>query len=396
MTQYGVRVQKGMTADSVEEALAVGKKLKDEGAFELVVKSQIHAGGRGKGYFKETGFKGGVKISEDPAKIAEYTGEMLGKHLITKQTPPEGQMVRKVLVHEGLQFDEEKYFAIVMDRDTRGPMLLVSPQGGMDIEEVAEKTPEALKKIPIDFTAGINDEQATEAANFVGLNKTPEILSDSVQQIKNLYKMFTALDATQVEINPLVLAKNGKVYCVDSKINFDDNAAFRQKDIFAQRDTSMEDPREVAASKFNLNYIGLDGNIGCLVNGAGLAMATMDIIQLYGGSPANFLDVGGSASAKQVWYYFWHLSPRLNDFFFSHVPHFFNLFSFLPYNSSLHHLHPLYNTHSYSIIPNHDMKTTIPTIQHKKQSPKHDFFQFSSSSLPHTGWRSFQDLDLWP
>eukprot|EP00461_Guttulinopsis_vulgaris_P001061 UN01061 len=229
MNQYDVRVQKGATADSPEEAVEVAKKLKAEGAFELVIKSQIHAGGRGKGYFKETGFKGGVKISEDPVKIGEYAGEMLGKHLITKQTPPEGQMVKKVLVHEGLQFSEEKYFAIVMDRAAKGPMMLVSPQGGMDIEEVAEKHPDALKHIPIDFVEGITDAQATEAAEFVGLNKTPEILADSVQQIKNLYKMFAALDATQVEINPLVLATNNKVYCVDSKINFDDNAAFRTK-----------------------------------------------------------------------------------------------------------------------------------------------------------------------
>jgi succinyl-CoA synthetase beta subunit len=302
MANYGVRVQRGYVAESPEEAVEKSKQLLSEGASELVIKSQIHAGGRGKGVFRETGFKGGVKITSDPNKVGEFAKEMLGNHLITKQTPPEGQKVRKVLVHEGLQFGgaDEKYFAIVMDRNTKGPALLVSPQGGVDIEEVAESNPNAIKKIPINFTEGITDAQAVEAASFLGFDADQSLLADGAEQIKGLYKLFAAVDATQVEINPLVKASNGKIYCIDSKINFDDNAAFRQKAIFAQRDTSMEDPRDVQASEYGLNYVGLDGNIGCLVNGAGLAMATLDVIKLHGGNAANFLDVGGGATAQMV------------------------------------------------------------------------------------------------
>lgn len=298
MNKYNVRVQRGIMAESAEAAKAAADQLLATGAKELVIKSQIHAGGRGKGYFPETGFKGGVHISTDPSKIGQLAKEMLGHALVTKQTPPEGQMVKKVLVHEGISFSEEKYFAIVMDRAFNGPVMVVSKQGGMDIEEVAEKDPNALVMVPIDIIAGVQDADVEKAADALGF--TGDKKADAMVQMKNLYNLFAELDATQVEINPFVLATDGKIYCVDSKINFDDNAAFRHKDIFALRDTSMEDPREVAAAEYNLNYIGLDGNIGCLVNGAGLAMATMDIIQLHGGSPANFLDVGGSANAKQV------------------------------------------------------------------------------------------------
>lgn len=285
-------------AETAEAAEAAAKQLKDTGAAELVIKSQIHAGGRGKGHFPATGFKGGVHLSTDPVAVGKFAKEMLGHALVTKQTPPEGQMVKKVLVHEGINFSAEKYFAIIMDRAFRGPVIVVSPQGGMDIEEVAEKDPNALKMIPIDIVEGITDAQVAQAADFLGF--TGDIKVDAMQQMKNMYQLFLGLDATQVEINPFVVATNNKIYCVDAKINFDDNAAFRQKDVFALRDTSMEDPREVAASEFNLNYVGLDGNIGCMVNGAGLAMATMDIIKLNGGWPANFLDVGGGATAKQV------------------------------------------------------------------------------------------------
>ena len=267
------------------------------GAVELVVKSQIHAGGRGKGHFPATGFKGGVHITQSPEAIADVTRKMLGNFLVTEQPPPEGQLVQEVLVDEGLTFNSEKYFAIVMDRANGGPVLIVSPEGGMDIEEVAATKPEAIHVIPVDIMEGIKDEQVAKAADVLGFKDA--IKTDAMEQFKNLYKMFIALDATQIEINPFVVA-NGKCYCVDAKINFDDNAAFRQKEVFALRDTTMEDPREVAASLFNLNYVGLDGNIGCMVNGAGLAMATMDVIKLYGGAPANFLDVGGGASAKQV------------------------------------------------------------------------------------------------
>jgi len=298
MNKFNVRVQRGIMAETADAAEEAAKELRRTGAEELVIKAQIHAGGRGKGYFKETGFKGGVQLSTDPAKIKEYAKEMLGKHLVTKQTPPGGQPVQKVLVHESISFKQEKYFAIVLDRSYGGPVMVVSPQGGMDIEEVAEKDPNAIHMIPIDIMEGIKDEQVEKAATLLGFEGS--VKEDAKVQMKNLYEIFRKCDATQVEINPFVLADNGKIYCVDAKINFDDNAAFRQKDIFAQRDFSMEDPREVAAAKYNLNYIGLDGNIGCMVNGAGLAMATMDIIKLNGGEPANFLDVGGGANAKQV------------------------------------------------------------------------------------------------
>ncbi len=298
MNKFNVRVQRGIMADSAEKAEAAGKQLMETGAKELVIKAQIHAGGRGKGHFAETGFKGGVQLSKDPVKIGQFAKNMLGYSLVTKQTPPEGQKVQKVLVHESINFTEEKYFAIVMDRSYGGPVLVVSKQGGMDIEEVAEKDPNAIVMIPVDIVEGIKDAQVEKAA--VALGFEGKVKEDAKEQMKNLYSIFRKTDATQVEINPLVLADNGKIYCVDAKINFDDNAAFRQKDIYAQRDFTMEDPREVAASEYNLNYIGLDGNIGCMVNGAGLAMATMDIIKLNGGSPANFLDVGGGANAKQV------------------------------------------------------------------------------------------------
>ena len=298
MSKFDVRVQRGIMADSAEGAAAAGKQLLATGAKELVIKAQIHAGGRGKGSFPATGFKGGVHLSTDANKIGELAGKMLGNSLVTKQTPPEGQQVKKVLVHESINFTAEKYFAIVMDRAYGGPVLVVSKQGGMDIEEVAEKDPNAIVMVPVDIKEGITDAQVEKAAVALGFEGS--VKADAKQQMKNLYSLFIKSDATQVEINPFVLADNGKIYCVDAKINFDDNASFRQKEIYALRDTSMEDPREVAAAEFNLNYVGLDGNIGCMVNGAGLAMATMDIIKLNGGSPANFLDVGGGANAKQV------------------------------------------------------------------------------------------------
>lgn len=298
MAKYNIRVQRGIMAETPEAAVEAGKELKNTGAEELVIKAQIHAGGRGKGHFLETGFKGGVKLSTDPKEIGKYAKEFLGHSLVTKQTPPEGQKVLKVLVHESINFSAEKYFAIVMDRTYGGPVLVVSKEGGMDIEEVAEKDANAIHMIPVDIVEGIKDEQVEKAATLLGFEG--DVKKDAMQQMKNLYELFRKCDATQVEINPFVLATNGKIYCVDAKINFDDNAAFRQKEIFALRDTTMEDPREVAASEYNLNYIGLDGDIGCMVNGAGLAMATMDIIKLNGGSPANFLDVGGGANAKQV------------------------------------------------------------------------------------------------
>jgi len=300
MNKFGVRVQKGQMAANVAEVKAVSERLVKENAKELVLKAQIHAGGRGKGHFSN-GFKGGVQIRTGANRAEEITNvskHFFGANLVTKQTGPEGQLCQKVLVHEGVSFDRELYFAILMDRKFNGPVIVASQQGGMDIEEVAEKNPNAIFTEPIDIVAGLKDEQTAKIAQQLGFSGA--VAKDAQEQMKRLYKMFIATDATQIEINPLVETKDGKVYSVDAKINFDENASFRQKDLFAQRDTTMEDSREVAAAEHNLNYIGLSGNIGCLVNGAGLAMSTMDIIQLHGGSPANFLDVGGGATEKQV------------------------------------------------------------------------------------------------
>lgn len=297
MADFNVRVQRGKVANSAAEAREVADWLKETGAAELVLKAQIHAGGRGKGHFN-TGYKGGVKITESAADVEEAASNMLGNYLITKQTGPEGQLTNKVLVHEGINFNKEFYFAILMDRAYGGPVVVYSPQGGMDIEEVAESNPEAIFTEPVDIELGIQDHQTEKIARRLGFEGA--VLADAQEQMKNLYKLFIGLDSTQVEINPFVVTNDGLVYCVDAKIGFDDNAQFRQKEAFSMRDTSMEDERDVKASEFGLNYIGLDGNIGCMVNGAGLAMATMDIIKLHGGDPANFLDVGGGANEKQV------------------------------------------------------------------------------------------------
>lgn len=223
---------------------------------------------------------------------------MIGHNLITKQTGPEGVPVKTVMVAEALDIAREVYFAILMDRASGGPVLVASPQGGMDIEAVAEETPELIFKVPIDINKGVQPEQTRKLAEQLGF-KGPNVNTAS-EQMQRLYKLFMGVDATMVEINPFGETPTGEVVAFDAKINFDDNAEFRQKDIFAQRDFEMEDPREAEAAKYNLNYIGMDGNIGCLVNGAGLAMATMDIIKLRGGSPANFLDVGGGATETAV------------------------------------------------------------------------------------------------
>jgi len=293
MTKHGVNCQRFVVASSKEEAQKEIGKLQP--VDEYVIKAQIHAGGRGKGTF-DNGFKGGVHLTTDPSKAAELTQQMLGHKLVTKQTTKEGVLVNKVMIAESLNFKKEFYFAILMDRGTQGPVVVASPQGGMDIEEVAEKTPDLIFKEPVDFHKGLLPEQAHKLAGKLGFKD----LQGASEQMQKLYKMFIATDATQIEINPFVETDKGKVYCVDAKINIDDNAGFRQKDMFDNRDTSEDDPREVAASKFDLNYIGMDGSIGCMVNGAGLAMATMDIIKLYNGSPANFLDVGGGAKASQI------------------------------------------------------------------------------------------------
>lgn len=256
------------------------------------------AGGRGKGTFSN-GFKGGVHLVKNDEEAFEAAQKMIGFHLHTKQTGPEGKICKKVFVVEGVQIERMFYAAILLDRKSKGPLLVVSTEGGVEIEQVASTNPSSILTFPIDIEAGLTEEQALNIASTLGISQeSPK--KETAQLFVNLFRIFTEKDATLIEINPFVLTPDQKVFCVDAKFTFDDNAAFRQRELFALRDTSQEDAREVEASKFDLNYIGLEGNIGCLVNGAGLAMATMDLIKLNGGEPANFLDVGGSASAEQV------------------------------------------------------------------------------------------------
>ena len=298
MEKFGVQVQRGQSATSAEAARRVAEEILSEAPdAELVVKAQIHAGGRGKGHFL-SGFKGGVHLTTSAAEVEAMAAAMLGERLVTKQTGPEGQLCSTVLVNHGINIVDEKYFAILMDRAHGGPVIVASTEGGMDIEEVAERDPGAIITEPVDIRHGVTDAAAARVAAALGLGGALE--AQAVANIKGLYALFAATDATQVEINPLAVSDDGRVYAVDAKLNFDDNAAYRQRDIFALRDKSMEDVRDVAAEEAGLNYIGLDGSIGCMVNGAGLAMATMDIIQQKGGSPANFLDVGGGATKEQV------------------------------------------------------------------------------------------------
>ncbi|XP_078732753.1 succinate--CoA ligase [GDP-forming] subunit beta, mitochondrial [Lampetra fluviatilis] len=295
MAEYGVTVQRFDVAGSAEEALDVAKKLK---ARELVLKAQILAGGRGKGSFS-SGLKGGVHLTKDPQVVKDLSAKMLGFNLVTKQTPKEGVCVSKVMIAEALDISRETYLAILMDRTFNGPVLVGSPCGGMDIEEVAKNNPELIFKEAIDIVEGIKDQQALQMAKNLGFKGKLE--KQAAEQIKKLYKLFLSVDATQVEINPFGETPDGQVVCFDAKINFDDNADYRQKKIFAMGDISESDPIEVEAEKHNLKYIGLDGNIACFVNGAGLAMATCDIIDLHGGKPANFLDLGGGVQENQVY-----------------------------------------------------------------------------------------------
>ncbi|XP_050390647.1 succinate--CoA ligase [GDP-forming] subunit beta, mitochondrial [Patella vulgata] len=295
MAENGINVQRFQVASSPGDALEISEKLNVD---EYVIKAQILAGGRGKGTFSN-GFQGGVHLTKDKRKVNEFVDKMLGQTLVTKQTPKDGVKVSKVMVAEALDIERETYFAILMDRKYNGPVMVGSPEGGMDIEEVAEKRPEAIFTDPIDILTGVTHEQALKMASNLGFVGDKQ--KEAAAQILNLYKLFVKVDATQVEINPFGETDTGRVVCFDAKINFDDNAAFRQTEVFAMDDMAESDPREVEAAKSNLNYIGLDGNIACLVNGAGLAMATMDIIKLHGGSPANFLDVGGNVTEKQVY-----------------------------------------------------------------------------------------------
>ncbi|XP_043238347.1 succinate--CoA ligase [GDP-forming] subunit beta, mitochondrial-like [Amphibalanus amphitrite] len=294
LDKHGVTVQKFKMAESAEQAKEAVKTFTPA---EYVIKAQILAGGRGKGTF-DNGFKGGVHLTKQAGDVPMLVSSMAGHRLVTKQTPKDGIMVRKVMVAESVDILRETYFCILMDREYNGPVVIASPDGGVDIEEVAEKTPERLRTVPIDIHEGMTEETARDLAAF--LNFHGELQDKAAAEIQALYRLFLAVDATQVEINPLIETPQGQVVAVDAKIQFDDNAAFRQKEIFAMEDSSESDPREVEAAKHNLNYIGMDGNIGCLVNGAGLAMATMDIIKLHGGEPANFLDCGGGVQEEQV------------------------------------------------------------------------------------------------
>ncbi|MDP4727282.1 MAG: ADP-forming succinate--CoA ligase subunit beta [Desulfobacterales bacterium] len=285
--KFGVPVPEGGVAFSTSEAKGVAEKL---GSFPVVVKAQIHAGGRGKG--------GGVKLAKSMEDVGVFADQIIGMTLVTHQTGPEGRLVKKVLVEQGLNIAKELYLSIIPDRSTAQIVVMASEAGGMDIEEVAEKTPEKIIKVYINPLQGIQAYHCREAA--FGLNLPAAAVKPFNAMLNSLYRLFVAYDCSLLEINPLVLTADDTVMALDAKVNFDDNALFRHKDLLEYRDLDEEDPLEIEASKFNLNYINLDGNIGNMVNGAGLAMATMDIIKLAGAEPANFLDVGGGASAEMV------------------------------------------------------------------------------------------------
>jgi succinyl-CoA synthetase beta subunit len=287
LRQFGVPVPRGYPAFSEREALEAAQKL---GGPVWVVKAQIHAGGRGKG--------GGVKLARSLDEVQMLAGQILGMQLRTHQTGPGGQKVRRLLIEEGADIKKEYYVAAVTDRATQKVAMMASSEGGMDIEEVAHATPEKIVKVFIDPLAGMTDAQGAELARGIGVPQASQ--AQAVDIFKKLYACYMATDASLAEVNPLILEGNGNLKALDAKFNFDSNALFRHPEIVAYRDLDEEDPAEVEASKFDLAYIQLDGNIGCLVNGAGLAMATMDIIKLHGGEPANFLDVGGGATAERV------------------------------------------------------------------------------------------------
>jgi succinyl-CoA synthetase beta subunit len=287
LRKYGVATPQGMPCFSVAEADAAARKL---GGKVWVVKAQIHAGGRGKG--------GGVKVAKSLGEVHDAAEKILGMTLITHQTGPQGRVVRRLLVEEGANIAKELYVGMVVDRASQRVTLMASSEGGMDIEEVAAHTPEKIHKMPIDPVAGLSAAQADDIARKIGIPDGS--LAQARRFLQGLYRAFEECDASLAEINPLILTGDGHVLALDAKMNFDDNALFRHPDIVAMRDLDEEDPAEVEASKFDLSYISLGGNIGCLVNGAGLAMATMDAIKLFGAEPANFLDVGGGATAQKV------------------------------------------------------------------------------------------------
>jgi succinyl-CoA synthetase beta subunit len=287
LRKFGVPTPRAIPCFSVDEAVAAADTL---GGSVWVVKAQIHAGGRGKG--------GGVKVAKSRDEVRQHASAILGMQLKTHQTGPEGQKVRRILIEEGADIRKELYVGMVVDRGSQRVVLMASSEGGMDIEEVAAKTPEKIHKVAIDPKTGLTDKDAEDIARKIGVPAAAVPQGRDV--LKSLYKAFVETDSSLAEINPMIVTGDEKVVALDAKINFDDNALFRHPDLVALRDLDEEDPAEIEASKFDLSYIQLDGDIGCLVNGAGLAMATMDIIKLYGGNPANFLDVGGGASAEKV------------------------------------------------------------------------------------------------
>ena len=291
---FGVANSPGGVASTPEEAEKIAASLNTQ---DLVIKAQVHAGGRGKGTFKN-GFKGGVHLCKTPAEIRDTASKMLGETLVTHQTGEDGRIVRKVLIAKSVEIQKELYFAILIDRAISAPVIVASTEGGVDIEGVAEHTPEKIFHLPVDPLIGLQPYEARKLAKMLGIPTA--LLKNAATLFENLYKLFIARDCSMVEVNPLVITKDNQVLALDAKFNFDDNALFRHPDVQSYRDIEEEDPREVEASKHSLSYIGLDGNIACLVNGAGLAMATMDIIKHHGGEPANFLDVGGGASEQQV------------------------------------------------------------------------------------------------
>jgi succinyl-CoA synthetase beta subunit len=285
--KFGVPTPRGIPAFSVDESVKAAESL---GGKVWVVKAQIHAGGRGKG--------GGVKVAKSLAEVRELAGKILGMTLVTHQTGPEGRLVRRLLIEEGADIAKELYVALVVDRVTQRATLMASSEGGMDIEEVAAHSPGKIHRVAIDPATGLKDAEAEDVARKIGVPEAS--VAQARDLLKNLYRVFDECDCSLAEVNPLIVTGDGKVVALDAKLNFDSNALFRHPEIVAYRDLDEEDPAEVEASRFDLTYISLDGNIGCLVNGAGLAMATMDTIKLYGGTPANFLDVGGGATAEKV------------------------------------------------------------------------------------------------
>jgi succinyl-CoA synthetase beta subunit len=298
LQKFGVATPRGKVASTPEEAERAARELGDVAATGgLVVKAQIHAGGRGKGTFAN-GFKGGVHLCKSPAEVRDLAAKMLGQTLVTHQTGPTGRVVNKVLVAESAEIAREIYFAILLDRATAALLIVASTEGGVEIETVAAKSPEKIIRESIDPLAGLQPFQTRKLAKQLSFEPTQTKAASKL--FDGLFRTFIGCDCSMVEINPLVVTTKGEVLALDAKFNFDDNALYRHPEIAAMRDIAEEDPREVEASKHDLNYIGLDGNIACLVNGAGLAMATMDIIKFYGGSPANFLDVGGGATEEQV------------------------------------------------------------------------------------------------